>query len=117
MNDIPPPSTLLRDFEQEIQVRLAELQPAVDEHADLVAVCKRMGWPVGSAAAGAGTPRSAPSKRQAAILALVTERPGVTIAEMAETFGIGTSALYGPTRVLCDQRLLVKRGRGFHPAD
>src|SRR3954449_4062041 len=95
-----------RDAEQRVAQRLKELQPAVAEYRELEAVAQRLGIEPPPAAPApttrkrrrrASTPvakrnnsatrparragRTQPGQREEQLLALITERPGITVAE------------------------------------
>ena len=54
-------------------------------------------------------------KRAAETLALITEKPGITIPEMAPRLGIKPTYFYRVLPVLVEAGSVVKRGRGWHP--
>ena len=43
-------------------------------------------------------------------------RPGITIAELADTMGIKANYLYRVMPSLASEGQVVKRGKGWHPA-
>ncbi|MEA2130524.1 MAG: hypothetical protein QOJ85_3415 [Solirubrobacteraceae bacterium] len=71
--------------------------------------------------AGSGTGRRGRPKgsgtRGAEALALVKERPGITIPEIAEKMGIKQNYLYRVLPGLAEDGLVKKDGRGWHPKD
>jgi hypothetical protein len=82
------------------------------------------------ASAGRGTARSAsrsaraPSSRPPArvdrdadVLRVVQERPGVTIREVAEALGVDASGLYRPVRRLQERAQIRKDGTRLRPAE
>jgi CRP-like cAMP-binding protein len=117
---------------QEIQGRLKELKPLVDEYHRLEAADRALSGvndtPAGStstaprrarrAAGGGGgrrgRPRGSGTRGQQA-LELVRARPGVTIPELAEAMGIKQNYLYRVMPDLASQGLVLKSGRGWHP--
>jgi CRP-like cAMP-binding protein len=117
---------------QEIQARLKELKPLVDEYHRLEAADRALSGvndtPAGSTstaprrarrAAGGGSgrrgrPRGSGTRGQQA-LELVRARPGVTIPELAEAMGIKQNYLYRVMPDLASQGLVLKSGRGWHP--
>jgi sugar-specific transcriptional regulator TrmB len=124
----------LDEKRQEIQARLKELKPLVDEYHRLEAADRALSG-VGNGAArsanatprrsrraasggggGArrGRPRGSGTRGQQA-LELVRARPGVTIPELAEAMGIKQNYLYRVMPDLAGQGLVVKSGRGWHP--
>lgn len=53
--------------------------------------------------------------RASEALAVIQERPGITVAEIAKRMGIKQSYLYRVLPGLQDEGKLTKRGRGWHP--
>jgi hypothetical protein len=117
---------------QEIQARLKELKPLVDEYHRLEAADRALSGvkdtPAGSTSAAPrrtrrtagsgggrrGRPRGSGTRGQQA-LELVRARPGVTIPELAEAMGIKQNYLYRVMPDLASQGLVLKSGRGWHP--
>jgi transposase-like protein len=60
--------------------------------------------------------RGGPSRAEQ-FVALVAERPGITVAEAAERLGTSRNTLYNLTARLQREGRLRKDGRGFYPAD
>lgn len=126
-------SDFLADKRKEIKARLDELRPLVEEYAKLEAAEKALAG-VGAAGATvarktapsrAGKRRSAPGTRKrgrpkgsgnraAQALALITERPGITIPEIAESLGIQQNYLYRVVPGLAEDGKIIKSGRGWH---
>jgi hypothetical protein len=123
----------LDEKRKEIQSRLKELRPLVDEFHRLEAAERALSG-VGSSANGSpastsaprrgrrssgggggrrGRPRGSGTRAQEA-LKLVTERPGITIPEMAEAMGIKQNYLYRVMPTLAEEGRVVKSGRGWH---
>ena len=130
-------SDFLAEKRKEIQARLKELRPAVDEYNRLEAAERALaGVDGGSNGAASRAPvarrprnaRSAAKKpstgrrgrpkgsgtRGTQALEIVRERPGVTIPEMAEAMGIKQNYLYRVMPDLAEQGLVTKSGRGWH---
>ncbi len=129
----------LDEKRNEIGARLKELKPLVDEYQRLEAAAAALdGVPVSAHASGpsrrsapraTATPRTRGAShgrrgrpkgsgtRGAEALALVKERPGITIPEIAEKMGIKQNYLYRVLPGLADDGLVVKDGRGWKPAD
>jgi hypothetical protein len=126
----------LDEKRKEIQARLKELRPLVDEFHRLEAAERALSGVGGSAngstasttaprrarrASGGGgggggrrgRPRGSGTRAQEA-LRLVTERPGITIPEMAEAMGIKQNYLYRVMPGLADDGKVTKSGRGWH---
>jgi hypothetical protein len=117
---------------QEIQARLKELKPLVDEYHRLEAADRALSGvndtparstgaaprrtrrAAGSGGGRRGRPRGSGTRGQQA-LELVRARPGVTIPELAEAMGIKQNYLYRVMPDLASQGLVVKSGRGWHP--
>jgi hypothetical protein len=127
----------LEEKRKEIQARLKELQPAVDEYQLLLAADEALsgiGGNASSTATATATPTAAPAAprrakraggrrrgrpkgggtRAAQALQLVKERPGITIPEMAEAMGIQQNYLYRVLPSLAEEGKVVKSGRGWH---
>jgi sugar-specific transcriptional regulator TrmB len=133
------PADFLTEKRNEIEARLKELGPLVDEYQRLEAAAAAL---EGASAARTPTrsPRRAPASatpparartaakagpgrpkgsgtRGAEALALVRQRPGITIPEMAEKMGIRQNYLYRVLPGLAEDGLVVKDGRGWRPKD
>jgi len=124
----------LDEKRKEIQARLKELKPLVDEFHRLEAAERALsGMDDGAAstkvsaprrarrAAGAGggrrgRPRGSGTRGQQA-LDLVRAQPGITIPELAEKMGIKQNYLYRVMPDLASQGQVTKSGRGWHPRD
>ena len=120
----------LDEKRKEIQTRLKELRPLVDEYHRLEAAERALSG-VGSKPAAAATPtrrRRRPSSssngrrgrprgsgtRAAQALQLVGERPGITIPELADAMGIKQNYLYRVMPGLAEDGKVTKSGRGWH---
>jgi hypothetical protein len=124
----------LDEKRREIQARLKELRPLVDEFNRLEAAeralsgmdggrtqtapaRRRRGSGGGGSANGRrGRPRGSGTRATEA-LKLVGERPGITIPELAETMGIKQNYLYRVMPTLSEEGKVVKSGRGWHLRD
>jgi CRP-like cAMP-binding protein len=119
----------LDEKRKEIQGRLKELRPLVDEFHRLEAAERALsGMDAKPAAAAAPTRRrrsSASSNgrrgrprgtgtRAAQALQLVGERPGITIPELAEAMGIKQNYLYRVMPGLAEDGKVTKSGRCWH---
>ena len=121
---------------REMEARLKELRPLVDEFHRLEAAVSALAGVSSSpkAAARAATPKKARAKRTAGssgtgkrgrpkgsgtrgkeALALVSGRPGITIPELAEAMKINQNYLYRVLPGLAKDGLVRKDGRGWHP--
>jgi hypothetical protein len=137
----------LDEKKREIQSRLKELRPLVDEYHRLEAAAAALdgvstsGGSASTAAparrgrgagAGSGTRRqgagggSATGRRgrprgsgtrSKQALELVRSRPGISIPEMAEEMGIQQNYLYRVLPGLQKDGLVRKEGRGWHPLE
>ena len=126
----------LDEKRKEIQARLKELRPLVDEFHRLEAAERALSG-VGTSSNGSpsaaatprrgrrssgggggrrGRPRGSGTRAQEA-LKLVTERPGITIPEMAEAMGIKQNYLYRVLPGLQKDGLVRKEGSGWHPRE
>jgi CRP-like cAMP-binding protein len=121
----------LDEKRKEIQARLKELRPLVDEFHRLEAAEQALSGVRGSAPTATAAPTrrrrsgSASSNgrrgrprgsgtRAAQALQLVGERPGITIPELADTMGIKQNYLYRVMPGLADEGKVTKSGRGWH---
>lgn len=131
----------LEEKKQEIDARLQELRPLVDEYARLEAAKAALdgvgstrsakpastrrrgpGRPRGSSAARSDSssprPRGRPKgsgARSKQALKHVTTHPGITIPELAEKMKIKQNYLYRVLPGLESDGLVRKDGRGWHP--
>jgi hypothetical protein len=129
----------LDEKQKEIQARLKELEPLVEEYQRLkeadealagVVSGRRNSAPAPAAAARRGGRRPATTRRAAGTgrrgrprgsgtratqaLDLVKDRPGITIPEMAQAMGIQQNYLYRVLPSLAEEGKVVKSGRGWH---
>jgi hypothetical protein len=112
----------LDEKRKEIDARMRELRPLVDEYnrleqaaAALAGVGGAAGRPARRRGRGRGRPRGSGTRAKEA-LELVRTRPGITIAEMADAMGIKANYLYRVMPTLESEGQVVKRDRGWHPA-
>ena len=126
----------LDEKRKEIQARLKELKPLVEEYTRLEAAERALSG-VGSNGARASSTSSsgaAPARRRRSggsgggrrgrprgsgtravqALELVKARPGITIPELAEAMGIKQNYLYRVMPTLADEGKVTKSGRGWH---
>jgi CRP-like cAMP-binding protein len=127
----------LEEKKREIDARLKELRPLVDEYQRLEAAAaalqgvggatnSRSSAPAArrtgrrrSSATGTGRrgrPRGSGTRSKQA-LELVRSRPGITIPEIAEAIGIQQNYLYRVLPALQKDGLVRKEGRGWHPRE
>jgi hypothetical protein len=130
----------LDEKRREMQERLKELRPLVDEYNRLAAAVQALdGVGAGAAAAPApgrrraasrgaapsasgsnggrrGRPRGSGTRGKQA-LELVRSSPGITIPEMAEQMGIQQNYLYRVLPALQKEGMVRKEGRGWHPKE
>jgi CRP-like cAMP-binding protein len=127
----------LDEKRREMQERLKELRPLVDEFHRLEAAV--------AALDGVGDPGAAPARRRASTssssaanssagngrrgrprgsgtrgkqaLELVRANPGITIPEIADQMGIQQNYLYRVLPGLQKEGLIRKEGRGWHPME
>ena len=129
----------LDEKRKEIQARLKELKPQVEEYQRLEAAERALagvnGTPARSASAPAGGRRSRSSSgssgrgsgrrgrpkgsgtRAIQALELVRARPGITIPQLAEAMEIKQNYLYRVMPTLAEEGQVVKSGRGWHTRD
>jgi CRP-like cAMP-binding protein len=129
----------LDEKKREIDARLKELRPLVDEYHRLEAAAAALGGVPGSSGRAAGVPPKRRQQRKATTagasgtrrrgrprgsgtrskqaLELVRTRPGITIPEIAESMGIQQNYLYRVLPSLQKDGLVRKEGRGWHPQE
>lgn len=134
----------LKDLERQVAGRLRELEPLVAEYQELQQVAQRLGIKREAAAsapapattrkratrrkstasAGGTTRRAsrrrrnaaAPGSRQADVLRLVTQRPGITVPELGRELSVDPTGLYQIVRRLEGRGELRKIGPRLEPA-
>jgi hypothetical protein len=111
---------------KEIDGRLKELKPLVDEYGRLDAARRALsGVDKPAATTTTRRRRSASSNgrrgrprgsgtRAAQALSLVGEKPGITIPELADAMGIKQNYLYRVMPGLAEEGKVTKSGRGWH---
>jgi hypothetical protein len=121
----------LDEKRKEIQARLKELRPHVEEYELLKAADEALGGiangkttSTAGAAPAARRPRRTGSGRRgrprgggtraAQALELVKAKPGITIPELAEAMGIQQNYLYRVMPGLAEEGKVTKSGRGWH---
>jgi len=120
----------LDEKRKEIDARLRELRPLVDEFNRLEkaaaalagvggtsaqAATRRRRSNGGGAARRRGRPRGSGNRAKQA-LELVRARPGITITELADAMGIKANYLYRVMPTLQKDGQVTKRDKGWHPA-
>jgi hypothetical protein len=125
----------LDEKRKEIQARLKELKPLVEEYERLAAAEQALsgvGTTAGAASASAptatrrrrrsggassngrrGRPRGSGTRATQAF-ELVKARPGITIPELAEAMGIKQNYLYRVMPGLAEDGRVTKSGKGWH---
>ena len=130
----------LDEKRKEIQARLKELRPLVEEYERLEAAERALSGVGPTAAATPSSPRPADGAvrrrrrssggasngrrgrprgsgtRATQAFELVKARPGITIPELAEAMGIKQNYLYRVMPTLADEGRVTKSGRGWHAA-
>jgi hypothetical protein len=114
----------LDEKRREIDARLKELRPLVEEYNRLEKAADALRG-VGNGSTrpatraprrrGRGRPRGSGTRAKQA-LELVRARPGITISELAEAMGIHANYLYRVMPTLESEGQVVKRDKGWHPA-
>jgi len=132
-----PLADFLDEKRKEIQARLKELRPAVEEYRRLEAAEQALsGMDVTPAAASPTTATTTTARRRRSAasngrrgrprgsgtrgtqaLELVGARPGITIPELAEAMGIKQNYLYRVMPGLAKEGKVRKSGRGWHLRD
>ncbi|MGZ8633707.1 MAG: hypothetical protein ACXWZZ_07605 [Solirubrobacteraceae bacterium] len=129
----------LDEKKREIDARLKELRPLVEEFHRLEAAAAALGGVPGGASRTTATPARRGRRKAAAAapasgarrhgrprgsgtrskqaLELVRTRPGITIPEIAEAMGIQQNYLYRVLPSLQKDGLVRKEGRGWHPRE
>jgi hypothetical protein len=124
---------LVDDVRRQINERLKELKPLVDEYHQLEAMVQKLGSSDGAAASSGrrsggrrrstrgangrrgGRPRGS-GTRSAQALALVQAKPGITIPELGKEMGITPNYLYRVLPELAKDGKVKKAGKGWEPA-
>ena len=115
----------LDEKRKEIDARLRELKPLVDEYGRLEKAAAALSGvgaserPARRRSRGGGGRRGRPrgsGNRAKQALELVRTRPGISISEMADAMGIQPNYLYRVMPTLESEGQVVKRDGGFHPA-
>jgi hypothetical protein len=129
----------LEEKKREIDERLKELRPLVDEFQRLEAAAAALQGVGGSSNSRASAPATRRTRRRSAAssgggtgrrgrprgsgtrskqaLELVRTRPGISIPEIAEAIGIQQNYLYRVLPALQKDGLVRKEGRGWHPRE
>jgi sugar-specific transcriptional regulator TrmB len=120
----------LDEKRKEIQSRLKELKPLVDEYERLLAAERALAGVESKPARATAAPRRARASsngrrgrprgsgtRALQALELVRARPGITIPELAEAMGIKQNYLYRVMPSLAQDGQVTKSGRGWHARD
>jgi transposase len=126
----------LEEKKREIDARLKELRPLVDEFHRLEAAAAALGGVPSAGGNTAAAPRRARRTRRAGstgtgrrgrprgsgtrskqALELVRTRPGITIPEIAQEIGIQQNYLYRVLPALQKDGLVRKDGRGWYPRE
>jgi hypothetical protein len=114
----------LAEKRREIEARMKELRPAVEEYERLQQAAAALAGVGGNGRTrqaratrrrGRGRPRGSGTRAKQA-LELVRARPGITIRELADAMGIHANYLYRVMPTLESEGEVVKRDRGWHPA-
>lgn len=123
----------LDEKRKEIDARMRELRPMVDEYNRLERAAaalsgvggagraatsprrRRSAGGGGGGGRGRGRPRGSGNRAKQA-LELVRTRPGITIKEMASAMKIQPNYLYRVMPTLESEGQVVKRDKGWHPA-
>ena len=123
----------LDEKRKEIDARLKELRPMVDEYHRLEKAAaalsgvgatsgrrssarrRRRSHSNGSGTGKRGRPRGS-GKRALQAKELVNAQPGITIPELADAMNIQANYLYRVMPTLQSEGKVTKRGKGWHPA-
>jgi hypothetical protein len=122
----------LEEKRKEIDSRLKELKPLVDEYGRLEKAAAALagvgtgsstrsrrtssgnGRRRGSGSGRRGRPRGSGKRAQQAA-ELVNAKPGITIPELADAMNIQANYLYRVMPTLQSEGKVTKRGKGWHP--
>ena len=124
----------LDEKRKEIQARLKELKPMVEEYSRLEAAERALSGVGNNGTSRSATATTAPARRRRSsgsgtgrrgrprgsgtravqALELVKARPGITIPELAEAMGIKQNYLYRVMPTLAEEGKVTKSGRGWH---
>ena len=125
----------LDEKRKEIQARLKELKPQVEEYTRLEAAERALSGVESNGTSHAPASTAAPARRRRSsgssgtgrrgrprgsgtravqALELVKARPGITIPELAEEMGIKQNYLYRVMPTLAEEGKVTKSGRGWH---
>ena len=126
----------LDEKRKEIQARLKELKPLVEEYTRLEAAERALSGVGSNGASGGTTTASRTTRRRRSsssssgtgrrgrprgsgtravqAFELVKARPGITIPELAEAMGIKQNYLYRVMPTLAEEGKVTKSGRGWH---
>jgi hypothetical protein len=126
-----------RDAEKRVAKRLKELEPAVVEYRELEAVAQRLGIDVAAVAPAPATrrrrrkttaspatrngrrtatqARRQPGQREEQLLALIRERPGITVSEAGKAMSVDPTGLYRVVGRLEQRGEVRKDGRQLQP--
>jgi hypothetical protein len=135
----------LEEKKREIDARLKELRPLVDEFHRLEAAAAALQGVGGASTSSTSAPARRRTRRRSSssagtsgstgrgtgrrgrprgsgtrskqALELVRSRPGITIPEIAESIGIQQNYLYRVLPALQKDGLVRKEGRGWHPRE
>ena len=124
----------LKGLEDRVARRMTELRPLVDEYRELEQVAQRLGVtppvaadtpprrrarrrarPAAAPTRNAGT-RARANGRRDQLLAIVKERPGVTVRDVGAELGVDPTSLYRIVHRLEQDGALQKSGRELRPA-
>ena len=118
----------LDEKRKEIESRLRELKPLVDEYNKLEQASRALAGVGGATASRRRTGRRAPSGRRRRgrprgsgtrsiqAIELVKARPGITIRELADSMGIKANYLYRVMPTLEQEGKVKRRNGGWHAA-
>lgn len=122
----------LKAIEQRVTQRLRELEPLVQEYAELRKVADRLGIATPGGAPPPPAPPAPPQRpparrirrpptippasRHDEVLAAVRARPGITVPEIGRELGVAPASLYRVVRRLEQQGHVTKQGRSVEPA-
>jgi hypothetical protein len=116
--------TVKDDVRRQVESRIAELEPLVQEYEELQRIVEAIDSDTRGSGRAAPRRRLAPSgagagghgARAEDALQRIAAQPGVAVGELAEQMGIGTTYLYRLLPRLEREGKLRKEGKGYHLA-
>ena len=123
----------LKAIEQRVTARIDELRPLLEEYRELESAARRLGIDVDaieparrSSSGRTRRRRAKPARRRARssgrvqrrdqVLALINERPGISVPDIGKELGVDPTGLYRVVRQLQKEGAIRKEGPALQPA-